>query len=431
MPPLTGLLGVAVLLAMAWMISENRKAFPWKMVVAGVLLQGALGLLLLKTPGVIQAFDLFARLVNGVIVRADAGIAFVFGPQLTDPSGPWGMIFAIKVLPVIIFFASLMAVLYHLGIMQRLVAALAWLLRKTLGVTGVEAMVMASNVFVGQTEAPLCIRPYLDKLTRAQLATLMVGGFATIAGSVLAAYVGILGGIDDAQRTEFIKHLLTASVMSAPAAFVIARILVPETEQPPEEDFKAAPVAYDASNVLDAAAHGASDGLRLALNVGAMLIAFVALLALINWPLEALSGWEPVRTWLDARGIEMLGFEVILGWIFTPLAWAMGVELADAGIVGSFLGQKLILTEFVAYASLGDAIHAEGGSLISDRSAKISAYALCGFANFASIAIQIGGLTVLAPNRRKDIVSLSLRAMLGGAFASWMTASIAGLLITG
>ncbi len=432
MASFTGILGVIVLVALAWAISEDRRRFPWRMVVAGTLLQVALALLLLRAPGVIQAFDAFAMLVNGVIERANAGIAFVFGARLMDPTGPWGMIFAVRVLPVIIFFASLMAVLYHLGVMQRIVAGLAWLLRRTLGVTGAEALAMASNVFVGQTEAPLCIRPYLDRLTRAQMATLMIGGFATIAGSVLAAYVGMLGGTapeDAPARVEFIKHLLTASVMSAPAAFVMARIIVPEKETPQDEHVEAAPVGYRAANVFDAAAYGASDGLKLALNVGAMLIEFVALLALVNWPLEAVSGWAPVRGWLDARGVETLNLQTLLGWVYLPLAWLMGVEAADAGLVGSLMGQKLVLTEFVAYSSLGEAIHAEGGARVSERSARIAAYALCGFANFASIAIQIGGLTALAPERRKDIVSLSLRAMLGGALASWMTAAIAGVVV--
>jgi CNT family concentrative nucleoside transporter len=429
----TGLLGVALFLALAWLLSENRARFPWRIVVGGVALQVVIALLLLKTPGVLDLFEGFAWVVNGVITQADAGIEFVFGPNLADPSGPWGMIFAVRVLPVIIYFAALMAVLYHLGLMQRIVAAFAWVLRRTLGVTGAEALAMAANIFVGQTEAPLCIRPFLSKLTRAQWATLMVGGFATIAGSVLAAYVTVLAGVGEGAaplRVEFIKHLLTASVMSAPAAFVIARLIVPETESPPDEDVHSAPVGQDATNVLDAAAHGATDGLKLALNVGAMLIAFLGLLALVNWPLREIGRIEAVDAWLAARNIEDLGLETILGWCFTPVAWAMGVAWNDCAQFGSLLGQKLILTEFVAYLSLADMLHAEGGATISARSARIATYALCGFANFASIAIQIGGLTALAPDRRADIVSLSLKAMLGGAMASWMTASIAGVFIS-
>ncbi|MEC9374221.1 MAG: nucleoside transporter C-terminal domain-containing protein, partial [Planctomycetota bacterium] len=332
----------------------------------------------------------------------------------------------------IIFFASLTALLYHVGLMQRIVAALAWLLRRTMGVTGTEALVMASNVFVGQTEAPLCVKPFLDRMTRAQFATLMVGGFATIAGSVLAAYVGILAGesgVNDARRVLFIKHLLAASVMSAPAAFVIARILVPERETPFDESIHATTSERPAQNILDAAARGATDGLHLALNVAAMLIAFVSLLALVNWPLENLGDIDAIRALLDRAGAEQLNLQTILGWIFMPLAWTMGVAWEDADIVGSLMGQKLVLTEFVAYASLGEALNNETGPALSDRSALIATYALCGFANFASIAIQIGGLTALAPGRRAVIVSLAFRAMIGGALASWMTASIAGVLL--
>jgi len=428
---LTGLLGLALFLALAWLLSENRRRIPVRTVLGGVALQFLLALLLLKTPGVVDLFEAFAWIVNGVITQADRGIEFVFGPNLADPGGPWGMIFAVKVLPVIIYFAALMAVLYHIGLMQRIVAGLAWVLRRALGVTGAEALAMSANIFVGQTEAPLCIRPFLSKLTRAQWATLMVGGFATIAGSVLAAYVTVLAGSGEGAteaRVEFIKHLLTASVMSAPAAFVIARLIVPETESPPDEDIESAPVGEKATNVLDAAALGATDGLKLALNVGAMLIAFLGLLALINWPLREIGNIEGVDAWLAARNVEDLGLEVILGWIFTPVAWLMGVAWADAANFGSLLGQKLILTEFVAFLSLADMMRADA---LSPRSARLGAYALCGFANFASIAIQIGGLTALAPDRRADIVSLSFKAMLGGAMASWMTACIAGLFIAG
>lgn len=428
----TGLIGVALFIALAWLLSEDRRRFPLRIVLGGVALQFALALLLLKTPGVIDLFEWFARFVNGVIVQADRGIEFVFGPALNNPDGPWGMIFAVKVLPVIIYFAALMAVLYHIGLMQRVVAILAWTLRRTLGVTGAEALAMAANVFVGQTEAPLCVRPFLDRLTRAQWMTLMVGGFATIAGSVLAAYVTVLAGSGpDAAplRVEFIKHLLTASVMSAPAAFVMARLIVPETETPIEDDLRGTHMGPRATNVLDAAALGAGDGLRLALNVGAMLIAFLGLLALVNWPLRELGQIGAVDAWLSARGVEELGLEALLGWLFTPVAWAMGIPWSDAANFGSLLGQKLILTEFVAYFSLGEMMRAEGGALLSARSARIATYALCGFANFASIAIQIGGLTALAPDRRRDIVSLSFKAMLGGAMASWMTASVAGILL--
>ena len=428
-----GLIGIVVLVALAVLLSENRKRFPLRLALSGIALQFVIGVLALKTPFVVGVVDAIARFVNGVIIRADEGIAFVFGPTLVSNESPIGFVFAVRVLPVIIFFASLMAVLYHVGFMQRVIAALAWLLRKTLGVTGAEAMVMASNVFVGQTEAPLCIRPYLDRLTRAQFMTLMVGGFATIAGSVLAAYVGILGGFGpehEAARELFIKHLLTASVMSAPAAFVIARIIVPEAETPMDETVHTVHTHARASNVLDAAAAGATEGLHLCLNVGAMLIAFVSLVALINWPLGALSEIGAVHDALGSVGIERLSLQSVFGLALTPLAWTMGVPWADCSLFATLLGEKLVVTEFVAYSTLGEALNAPGGATIGPRAGQIAAYALCGFANFASIGIQIGGLTVLAPTRRKMIVSLAVRAMLGGALASWMTASIAGVLIS-
>ncbi len=428
-----GLIGIVVMLLLAWLMSEDRRRFPWRMAAAGILMQFALALLLLKTPGVVSIFDAVARIVNGAISRADAGIIFLFGEQLGMPTGPLGFVFAVRALPVIIFFASLMAVLYHLGVMQKIVSGLAWLLRGALGVSAPEALAMASNVFVGQTEAPLCIKPYLERMTRSQMATVMVGGFATIAGSVLAAYVGILGGVGDAaepQRVLFIKHLLTASVMSAPAAFIMARIIAPE--RPGAAESADELIAYEAprhANLFDAAAAGATDGMKLAANVGAMLIAFVALLSLINWPLEALGQVAPVKGWLASIGAHTLSLQTLLGWLFTPLAWSMGVPSADCAAFGSLLGEKLVATEFIAYSSLGEMMHAEPTPLIGSRAAQLAAYALCGFANFASIGIQIGGLTSLAPNQRRTIVTLGLRAMFAGALASWLTACIAGVLI--
>lgn len=423
-----GILGVLALILMALAISEDRSRFPWRVVIGGVLLQVAVAILLLKTPGVATVFDLIARGINGVIVQADAGIAFVFGDKLATAQEPLGFVFAVKVLPVIIFFAALMSVLYHLGVMQRVVKGLAWLLKGALGVSGAEALAMAANVFVGQTEAPLCIKPYLARMTRAQMATVMTGGFATIAGSVMAAYVGILGGQDDALRLLYIKHLLTASLMSAPAAFVMARIIVPERETPsPEGDtsFEAAPAA----NLFDAAALGATDGLKLAANVGAMLIAFTALLSLLNWPLRELSAWGPVNNWLTTSGMGTLTLEGLVGWVLTPVTWLIGVPWEDAAAAGKLQGQRLIVNEFYAYATLGDMMQGEGGPKISDRGAQIMTYALCGFANFASIGIQIGGLSAIAPSQRRTIVTLAFKAMLAGALACWMTAAVASLVI--
>lgn len=459
----TGLLGVAVLLGLAWLISENRRAFPLRLVIGGVVLQIILAVVLTTFPPAVAVFQFFAEGIATVIGLADAGIAFLFGPELLNPGGPWGFVFAVKVLPVIIYFASLMAVLYHIGIMPKIVAGLAWLLRRTLGVSGPEALAMAANVFVGQTEAPLCIKPYLDKMSRAGLMTLMVGGFATIAGSVLAGYVNFLtpmpaaadsaaapeiiaaaqAAIDAArdQQALWIRHLLTASVMSAPAAFVMARVIVPESADntgAADEASSAESTAAHAipaaelepsANLLDAASAGATDGLKLALNVGAMLIAFVSLLALVNWPIQAMGDWQPVDTWLADRGVESLDLQTILGWLFAPLAWTMGVEWADAALVGRLMGEKIVATEFIAFGTLAENVNQPGGGAISQRSAAIGAFALCGFANFGSIGIQIGGLSALAPSRRKDFVSLAFKAMIGGAFASWMTAAIAGVFL--
>jgi len=427
MPNLTGLLGIGLFVLVAWAMSSARDRFPWRIVMGGLALQFVLAFLLLRFGPVVTIFEGIAWAVQRIISMADAGIEFVFGPVIADvPSSPLGFVFAIHALCVIIYFAALTAVLYHVGVMGRLVAALAWLLRGTLGVTGAEALAMASNVFVGQTEAPLCVRPFIDRMTRSQLMTLMVGGFATIAGSVLAVYVAILGGEDEARQALFVKHLIVASVLSAPAAFVMAKVIVPETETPIDEGLKSAAPEERPGNVLDAAARGATDGLRLALNVGAMLVAFVSLLALINWPLEAIGDIDQIRAWREARGIGPLDLQTLLGWLLAPVAWLMGVPWVDATAFGSLLGQKVIVTEFVAYPALAE-MSQQGR--ITDRTTQIAAYALCGFGNLPSIAIQIGGLTALAPTRRAEFAALGFRAMIGGAMASWMTACVAGLFI--
>jgi concentrative nucleoside transporter, CNT family len=435
-----GLLGVAVMVLLALFLSYDRKRVQWKFVLIGIASQVVLAGVILRVPGFKEAFEKLGWLVNQVIQKSEFGIDFVFGAALRDASKPWGFIFAVKVLPIIIFFSALMSVLYHLGVMQRVVAALAWALRTTLRVTGAEATCMAANIFIGQTEAPLTVKPLIPTMTRAQLMLVMLGGFAHIAGSVLGAYVMMLGGENAAEQTRYATHLIGASLMSAPAAFVMARIIMPETQTPPAEDPQSLKTASeeDHANLFDAAAGGATTGLKLALNIGAMLIAFVALLALVNWPIHAIGeipaiksflmehGWVVVERGEHGLSTPGLSLQVMLGWIFAPLAWTMGIAWADAFTIGGLLGEKLILTEFVAYLHLGEAKQA---GTISSRSAQIGAYALCGFANFASIAIQIGGLSVLAPERRKEFAQLALRAMLGGALATQMTASIAGLFI--
>ncbi len=426
MERLTGLVGVAVILLLGVAMSADRRRIDPRIVVGALALQFVLAFLFLSFPPVVRIFDNFAAGVTRVISFADEGIVFLFG-KAADASQPWGFIFAVKVLPVIVFFASLMGVLYHLGIMQRVVAAVAWVLRRALGVTGVEALSAAANIFLGQTEAPLTVRPYIAGMTRSQIMAIMVGGFATIAGSVMAAYIGILGGDSPESRVLFAKHLITASVMSAPAGLLMAKIMLPETESPRSEELTSLLTSERTTrNVMDAAAEGATEGLKLALNVAAMLVAFIALLAMLNYPLAALSEWGPIADWRAVHGIPVLKFQAILGYALTPLAWCLGVPWADCRGFGSVLGEQIIATEFVAYLDL--AAHIRNGTL-SSRACQIATYALCGFANLPSIAIQIGGLSAMAPNRRSDFAALGLRAMVAGALACWMTGAIAGVFI--
>ncbi|MCX5690640.1 MAG: NupC/NupG family nucleoside CNT transporter [Planctomycetota bacterium] len=418
MDHLRGLLGVLVLLAIAFAFSSNRRRISPRIVIAGLIMQFIIAWACLSFTPVVELFQAFAQGVTRVISFADEGTIFLFG-NLADASKPWGFVFAIKVLPVIIFFASFMSVLYYLGIMQPIVAALAWVLRRTLGVTGAEALLGAANIFLGQTEAPLTVKPFIASMTRSQIMAIMTGGFATIAGSVLAAYVGILGGDTDEGKVLFAKHLMTASLMSAPAGFVMAKIMLPETETPPSEQLGSLSDSGEvgARNVVDAAAAGATEGMRLAANVAAMLVAFVALIAMLNWPLAALCVWLK---------FEPLTFQSILGVVFKPLAWCMGIPAKDCGLFGAVLGQQVIATEFVAYLDLGK--HIANGTM-DKRSCQIATYALCGFANLPSIAIQIGGFSAMAPSRRGDFASIAPRAMVAGALACWMTGSIAGLFI--
>ena len=425
----TGLAGVLAILGIALLFSTDRRAIRPRTVLAGLALQFVLAFLLLRFPPVVAAFDLFAAGVAKVISFADEGTRFIFG-NASDAGGAWGFIFAVKVLPIIIFFASVMAVLYHLGIMQRVIAVLAALLRRALGVTGVEAMSAAANIFVGQTEAPLTVRPFIPRMTRSQLMAVMAGGFATIAGSVMAAYVVMLGGDDPAARAEVAKHFMIASVMSAPAALVIAKIMLPETQSAPDESVAGLRnLPRTTANVMDAAAEGATDGLKLALNVAAMLVAFVSLIALLNWPLAALSDlnsdWLPIASWRAQLGLPVLTFQNILGAVLQPIAWLMGAG-SDAHKVGAVMGQAVVATEFVAYLDLAGMM--KSGEM-SSRASTIAIYALCGFANLPSIAIQIGGLGAMAPERRSEIAALGLRAMTAGALACWMTGAIAGVFV--
>ncbi len=426
MDNLRAILGIVSILAIAYLLSENRTRISLRVILSGLLLQFGVALLFLKVPFMTVILESIAYVVNELIGKADAGIRFVFGEHLANPRGPVGSVFAIRVLPIIVFFSSLISVLYYLNIMQKIISSLAWLLRRILRVTGMEATVLSANVFVGQIEAPLCIKPYINQLTRSQLATLMVGGFATIAGTVLVAYVTFLGGVDtedSSRRIFFLTHILTASILSAPAAFVAAKMIVPETNEPFDLLEHSVYEIRRGHNIFDAAAIGATDGLKLAASIAAMLLAYVSLLALLNWPVEKISAFLLGKE-------HQVNIQLLVGWLLQPIAWVIGVSEQDVSIVGRLIGEKLIVTEFIAYKNLGNLIHDSSGHILSDRSIVIATYALCGFANFASIAVQIGALTSLAPSQRTSIVELGFKTMLGGALASLMTASVVGVLLT-
>ncbi|MFC1778188.1 NupC/NupG family nucleoside CNT transporter [Pseudomonadota bacterium] len=412
-----GLFGLAVLVSVAFAFSAQKKSVDWTQVGAGVGLQIVFAVIVILVPGGREFFNAISRVFVKIIDFAMVGSEFVFGDlaKATD----FGFIFAFQVLPTIIFFASLMAVLYHIGLMQKIVQGMAWVMLKVLRVSGSESLSVAANVFIGQTEAPLVVRPYIAKMTESELFTMMVGGMATIAGAVLAAYIAMLGGTDEAQRLFYARHLLAASVMAAPATIVIAKLLRPETEESLTKGTVHLDIEKTATNVIEAAANGAADGVRLSLNVGGMLLAFVALITMINFPLA----WIGEITGIEALIGESLSLSIILGYLLSPLAWIIGIPWSEATIVGGLIGEKVVINEFVAYMHLG-----EIKDTLSEHSVLISTYALCGFANFSSIAIQLGGIGGLAPNRRSDIARLGLRAVLGGTLATMMTATIAGVL---
>ena len=412
-----GILGLVILLSIAFGFSSNRKEVDWKLVASGLGLQLFFATLVILVPGGKRFFEGLSRIFVTIIGFAMDGSSFIFG-SLADPTN-LGFIFAFQVLPTIIFFASLMAVLYHLGVMQKFVQAMAWVMLKVMRISGSESLSVAANVFVGQTEAPLVVRPYISRMTESELLTMMVGGMATIAGGVLAAYITMLGGADEVARIFYAKHLLAASIMAAPATIVIAKLLKPEIEESVTRGTVTLHVEKTATNVIEAAANGAGDGVKLALNVGGMLLAFVALIAMLNYPI----GWIGQITGLEAIAGQPLSLSMILGYLLSPLAWIIGIPWQDAVTVGGLIGEKVITNEFVAYAHLK-----EIQDSLTPKALLISTYALCGFANFSSIAIQIGGIGGLAPERRSDIARLGLTAVLGGTLATMMTATIAGVL---
>lgn len=432
---LQGLFGLAVLIFITFLFSNNKKRINWKLVGTGIVMQIAFAFFVLKTD---IGKTIFSGISKGFVTILDfsmEGANFVFGGLAKGPgqAGSMGMFFAFQVLPTIIFFASLMAVLYHLGIMQKIVQGIAWAMARIMGTSGAESLSVAANVFIGQTEAPLVVRPYISSMTQSELLTMMIGGMAHIAGGVMAAYVAMLsvsyataqGWPLDTAKVQFAGHLLAASIMSAPATMLIAKILIPETGEPLTRGSVKLEIKKEHSNVIEAAASGAGDGVKLAINVAGMLIAFVALIALLNFLLLNIGNLFSINAYFQQNFGRPLSLELLFGFIFQFIAFAIGVPWKDAMNVGSLMGIKLSLNEFVAYSKLADMIPLH---ILSDKAITISTYALCGFANFSSIAIQIGGISPLAENRRSDIAKLGLKAVLGGTIATWMTATIAGVL---
>ena len=404
---ITGLIGIALLLGIAYALSNNRKAISIRTVVWGISLQIFFAIIILKIPFVKAQFSFVDTLFKKLISFSDAGGDFLFKSFIPGVGYHEAMInFAFRALPVIIFFSSLIAVTYHFGIIQFIVKQVALVMKKSMKTSGAETLSVSANIFVGQTEAPILIRPYVNNMTNSELMAIMTGGFATAAGSVLALYVLWLQGIPG-----IAGHMLAASIMSAPAALVIAKIIYPETNNSEMGDEIRIDINRETENGMDALGRGATDGLKLAANVAAMLVAFISIITMINFSLEFLFS----TTMQD-----------ILGVLFQPLAWTMGIPWAEARVVGSLMGEKIVLTELIAYANLSELIN---NNAISERTAIISSYALCGFANFGSIGIQLGGIGGMAPDRRKDLSKLGMKAMIGGALASWLTATIAGILI--
>ncbi len=449
MSVLFGLFGLACLLAIAWAFSNNKGVVDWKLVGTGVALQIAFAALVLLTPFGAVVFEALAagfvklasftnegsKMIFGSLVDQRAfGGAMALGAGETAPDAwqRYSFIFAFQVLPTVIFFAAFMGVLYHLGVMQWIVKWMAFAITKVMRVSGAETTSVCASVFIGQTEAPLTVRPYISKMTESELLTMMIGGMAHIAGGVMATYILMLGGPDVESQKEFAKHFLAASIMAAPATLLIAKILRPEIGEPLTRGTVKVEIEKTTANVIDAAAAGASDGLKLALNIGAMLLAFIALIALIN----AIIGWGADTSGLTAfinagRAPDQqlaVNLGSILGTILSPIAWLIGIPWDDCIIAGGLIGQKIVVNEFVAYLQLSGIAVGEGVGQISAHTKLILTYALCGFANFSSIAIQIGGIGGLAPDRRADLARLGLLAVLGGTLATFMTATIAGVL---
>ena len=425
---LRGALGMAVLILISFLFSSNRKAINWKTVGIGLSLQLLIAIGVLKVPFVQYAFEKVGGIFVSILEFTRAGSQFLFEGLVVDMD-TFGYIFAFQVLPTIVFFSALTSVLYYLGVIQIVVKGMAWLLSKTLGISGAESLSVAGNIFLGQTEAPLLIKAYLEKMNRSEILLVMIGGMATVAGAVLAAYIGFLGGDDPELRLIFAKHLLAASVMAAPGAIVISKILYPQTEEV-NTDVQVSAEKIG-TNLLDAIANGTTEGLKLALNVGAMLLVFVAFIAMINGILGWVGDITSFNGWIAANSpYQSFSLEAILGTVFAPLMWLIGVANEDVMLMGQLLGIKLAASEFIGYIQLADLKNVSNGVHFTyNKSVIMATYMLCGFANFASIGIQIGGIGSLAPGQRKNLSEFGMKAVLGGSLASLLSATTAGMIL--
>ncbi len=423
---LRGLLGMAVLVALGFLLSTSRKTIPWRTVIVGLIIQVLLAIGVLYVPFVRYMFEFLGQIFVKILDFTKAGSEFLLG-DLMD-SGTYGFIFLFQVLPTIIFFSALTSLLFYWGIIQKVVWGLAWLFTRTLRISGAESLSVAGNIFLGQTESPLMIKAYLEKMSKSEILLVMIGGMATMAGGVLAAYIALLGGNDPVLRLEFAKHLLAASIMAAPAAIVFSKMLVPPTEAIDKQI--AVSREKIGSNVLDAITNGTSEGVKLAVNVAAMLLAFIAFIAMFNFIIGKVGQWTTLNQLIvegtDGR-YDGLSLQFILGYTFAPLMWLIGVDTQDIVLVGRLLGEKLILTEFIGYISLADL---KASAAFSDpKSVIMATYILCGFANFSSIGIQIGGIGALAPGRRVLLSKFGVTALIGGTLSSLMSATIIGMIM--
>ena len=424
-----GVLGMGVLLLIAFLFSSNRRAINWRTVGIGLGIQLLLAIGILKVPFIRDIFSILGKVFNEILNFTTAGSQFLLGNLLDLKNPNIGYIFAFQILPTIIFFSALTSVLFYLGFIQKVVKGLAWLLTKSLGISGAESLSVAGNIFLGQTEAPLMIKAYLEKMNKSEILLVMIGGMATVAGGVLAAYIGFLGGDDEVLRLSFARHLIAASVMAAPGAIVISKMLYPQTEAIDTN----VTVSHEkiGTNLLDAISNGTTEGLKLAVNVGAMLLVFVAFIAMLNGIFELIGNWTSLNSWIaENSSYDKLSLEAILGTIFAPLMWLVGVAKEDTMLMGQLLGIKLASSEFVGYTQLATLKDmASTPHFTYSKSVIMATYMLCGFANFASIGIQIGGIGSLAPGQRKTLSEFGLRAVLGGSLASLLSAAIAGMIL--